>query len=90
MDIRSRFTGKKLASALGAISYAEAHEFCMDLRRGIALRTPEMTVDLIIEDELKLWAGRMAVAANQSGDATGAGQTTPKTSRSKKRRATNA
>lgn len=47
-----------LAKALGAISYAEAEEFCLDVRRRHVLAMGETPLKKIVEERLKLWAAR--------------------------------
>lgn len=49
-----------LAKALGSISYAEAEEFCLDVRRRHVLAMGETPLKKIVEERLKLWAARTA------------------------------
>ena len=51
-------TPDTIARALGAISYAEAEEFCRDVRRRSTLAMGEQTLRTIVGDRLKLWAER--------------------------------
>lgn len=47
-----------IAKALGAISYAEAEEFCLDVRRRHVLAIGKTTLNKIVEARLKMWAAR--------------------------------
>ena len=47
-----------IAKALGAISYAEAEEFCLDIRRRHVLAFGEMPLKEIVEERLKMWTAR--------------------------------
>ncbi|MCA7120918.1 MAG: ATP-binding protein [Acidibrevibacterium sp.] len=44
-----------IAKALGAISYAEAEEFCLDVRRRHVLAMGETPLRKIVEERLKMW-----------------------------------
>lgn len=45
-----------IAKALGTISYAEAEEFCRDIRRRHVLAMGERPLGKIVEERLKMWA----------------------------------
>jgi len=47
-----------IAKALGAISYAEAEEFCLDVRRRHVLAMGETPLKRIVEERLKMWSAR--------------------------------
>lgn len=47
-----------LAKMLGAISYAEAEEFCLDIRRRHVLAMGETSLKKIVEERLKMWIAR--------------------------------
>ena len=47
-----------IAKSLGKISYAEAEEFCIGIRRRVALSLGEGSVKSIVADQLKLWKAR--------------------------------
>lgn len=47
-----------IAKVLGAISYAEAEEFCLDVRRRHVLARGETSLRKIVEERLKLWTAR--------------------------------
>lgn len=51
-------TPANIAKALGAISYAEAEEFCLDVRRRHVLAIGVTPLKRIIEERLKMWAAR--------------------------------
>ena len=47
-----------VAKALGTISYAEAEEFCLDVRRRQVLSAGEKTLKSIIAQQLSLWTSK--------------------------------
>ena len=47
-----------IAKALGPISYAEAEEFCLDVRRRHVLAMGETPLKKIVEERLKMWTAR--------------------------------
>jgi SpoVK/Ycf46/Vps4 family AAA+-type ATPase len=47
-----------IAKALGAISYAEAEEFCLDVRRRHVLAMGEAPLKKIVEERLEIWGAR--------------------------------
>lgn len=47
-----------IAKALGAISYAEAEEFCLDVRPRHVLAMGELPLKRIVDARLKMWAAR--------------------------------
>ena len=47
-----------IAKALGAISYAEAEEFCLDVRRRQVLAMGKTPLKKIVEERLKMWAAK--------------------------------
>ncbi len=47
-----------LAKSLGAISYAEAEEFCLDVRRRHLLSIGETPLKKVVTDRVRLWAAR--------------------------------
>lgn len=49
-----------IAKALGAISYAEAEEFCLDVRRRHVLTMGETPLEIIVEERLKMWNAKTA------------------------------
>ena len=51
-----------IARKLGAVSYAEAEEFCRDIRRRTVLAMGEKTLKVIVAERLKLWAERSRAA----------------------------
>lgn len=50
---------KKLAKQLGPTSYAEAMEFCQNVRRRHILGLGEVEIDTALATELELWASRV-------------------------------
>ena len=49
---------ESIAESLGAISYAEAEDFCHDIRRRLALSPGESSVKAVVTEQLKLWQAR--------------------------------
>lgn len=54
-----RLSGKKLASKLGQVSYAEALDFCQNVRRRQILGLGDLDVNQALEPELELWTTRV-------------------------------
>lgn len=54
-----------IAKSLGAISYAEAEEFCLDVRRRHVLAMGELPLKKIVEERLKMWAARTSPNARE-------------------------
>ncbi len=52
-----------LANKLGSISYAEAEQFCLDIRRRFALAMGEKSARQVVVEQLAVWKERV-VAAN--------------------------
>ncbi len=52
-----------LARRLGQVSYAEAEEFCLDVRRRFALGTGGVSLKRVVAETLKLWGERRRVTA---------------------------
>ena len=57
-------TPATIARRLGAISYAEAEEFCRDVRRRSVLAMGEKTLEVIVAERLKLWRERLRVSVD--------------------------
>lgn len=51
-------TPEAIAKTLGAISYAEAEEFCRDVRRRKVLAMGEKSLKMIVAERLPFWTGR--------------------------------
>ena len=72
---------QKIASRLGPVSYAEALEFCQNVRRRHILGLGEKAIDNALEDELALWAARVwpeALNGERSNQASSAAGTAPR------------
>ena len=54
-----RMTVKKLATGLGSVSYAEALDFCQNVRRRQILGLGAISVDEALDKELELWKSRV-------------------------------
>ena len=64
-------TPATIAKRLGAVSYAEAEEFCRDVRRHVVLAMGAKTPQAVVAERLKLWRERLRASAN--GGATNGG-----------------
>ena len=64
-------TPATIARSLGAVSYAEAEEFCRDVRRRSVLAMGAKTLDVIVTERLKLW--KEQVRASAHGETTDGG-----------------
>jgi SpoVK/Ycf46/Vps4 family AAA+-type ATPase len=63
----------KIAARLGKVSYAEAFDFCQNVRRRQILGLGEMSVDEALRAELDLWASRVTpelIDAQRSDETT--------------------
>ena len=60
-----------IARKLGAVSYAEAEEFCRDVRRRTVLAMGEKPLKVIVAERLKLWEERSRASVN--GETTDGG-----------------
>ena len=58
MDQRLGRSAESIAKSLGNISYAEAEEFCHDIRRRLALAPGEGSVKAVVAEQLALWKAR--------------------------------
>jgi MoxR-like ATPase len=58
-DKRPGISGATIAKRLGAISYAEAEEFTLDVRRRDVMTMQEHPLKKTIEEQLKLWEQRI-------------------------------
>ncbi|CCW18784.1 Cell division protein FtsH [Sphingobium indicum BiD32] len=54
-----RLSVQKIAAKLGAVSYAEALDFCQSIRRRHILGLGEVGIDEALAKELELWASRV-------------------------------
>ena len=54
-----RLSVQKIAAKLGLVSYAEALDFCQNVRRRDILGLGEVGIDQAIEAELELWSSRV-------------------------------
>ena len=64
-------TPASIARRLGAVSYAEAEEFCRDVRRRSVLAMGEKTLQAIVTERLKHWRERLRASAD--GETTDGG-----------------
>ena len=58
-------TPDNIAKTLGAISYAEAEEFCRDVRRRSTLAMGEQPLKAIVAERLELWSERSRASVPQ-------------------------
>ncbi|MDW8371566.1 MAG: ATP-binding protein [Geminicoccaceae bacterium] len=71
---RPSLSPERIAQRLGAPSYAEARDFCLDVRRRVVLGLGEVGVDAALEAELRTWEARVRP---ESGDGGGTVVSTP-------------
>ena len=64
-------TPATIAKRLGAVSYAEAEEFCRDVRRRSVLAMGRKALEAIVAERLKLWRERAPASAD--GETTDGG-----------------
>jgi SpoVK/Ycf46/Vps4 family AAA+-type ATPase len=79
---------KKVAGRLGPISYAEALDFCQNVRRREILGLGEVTIDEAFDKELDLWAARVwpeAVNAERSEQTPPAADAAPRARSSRRK-----
>jgi SpoVK/Ycf46/Vps4 family AAA+-type ATPase len=69
IDDRPGITAAALANRLGAISYAEAEEFTLDIRRREILAMRERPLKEIIESQLQIWEVRAQPSRVNDGEA---------------------
>jgi len=77
-----------IASRIGPVSYAEALDFCQNVRRRHILGLGEKTIDSALHDELTLWAARVwpeGVNAKRSKQATPATDSAGRASSARRR-----
>ena len=72
LSVKSRpgLSGATIAKRLGAVSYAEAEEFALDVRRRDVLAMNERPLKQIIEEQLRLWQVRAQTKTMNSGEET--------------------
>ena len=58
MDQSLGRSAESIAKSLGNVSYAEAEEFCHDVRRCLALSPGEGSVKAVVAEQLALWKAR--------------------------------
>ncbi|MBJ2153080.1 MULTISPECIES: ATP-binding protein [Paracoccaceae] len=68
---RPRLAIRTIAGKLGAVSYAEALDFCQSVRRRQILGLGEVSVDAALKIELDLWASRVRPEALLNGQRPG-------------------
>ena len=71
------WTPATIARRLGAVSYAEAEEFCRDVRRRTVLATGEKTLAAILAERLTLWRERLRASVHSRGVRSPSGAEAP-------------
>jgi SpoVK/Ycf46/Vps4 family AAA+-type ATPase len=67
-----------IAKALGTISYAEAEEFCLDVRRRQVLSAGEKALRTIISQQLSMWSSQNRASRNtQKGEGNARASSAP-------------
>ena len=74
-------TAETIAKKLGTVCYAEAEEFCRDVRRRSVLAMGEKKLDVIVTERLKHWTARSRVSAYREASDGGVPVTTDPGSR---------
>jgi len=64
---RKFLSGSMLAKKLGAISYAEAQDFCLDVNRRLILSLNQKNLASIVVEQLKIWSERAGGPHNGKG-----------------------
>lgn len=68
-----------IVKRLGRISYAEAEQFTLDIRRRWILSMQEQALDTVIEGRLRFWRGRAQPISKNDKDTQNGGTTSPST-----------
>jgi SpoVK/Ycf46/Vps4 family AAA+-type ATPase len=55
---RAKISARALVEKIGLVSYAEAEEFCLDVRRQLALGGEKATVKSVIAELVPVWEER--------------------------------
>jgi len=64
---RPKMTASAIAGKLGSVSYAEALDFCQNIRRREILSHGELDVDSVIRQELDHWLSRVTAESIKNG-----------------------
>jgi len=56
-----------IAKKIGLISYAEAEQFCLDVKRRIVLSLGETPIKTLLTEQIKLWEARLRVSPQKEG-----------------------
>lgn len=67
-----------LAGKLGAVSYSEAEQFCLDVLRRHVLALGEESLKSILAEQLSIWASRRNVTSDLKGETVRAESSNPK------------
>jgi len=70
-----------LAKSLGRISYADAEQFCMDVRRRQVLAAGEKSLKDIVAEQLRIWTAESRAQQPRTKDTGNASSTSSSTSR---------
>ena len=60
--------GESIAKRLGAISFAEAEEFCLDVKRRHVLNSGSVSLKDTISEQLKIWADKAGNLGDMEGN----------------------
>jgi SpoVK/Ycf46/Vps4 family AAA+-type ATPase len=69
-----------IAKSLGAVSYAEAEQFCLDVRRRQVLSMGGKSLKNIVSEQLKVWTSEVRAKQSTKGRGRGGGTSTAATS----------
>jgi SpoVK/Ycf46/Vps4 family AAA+-type ATPase len=73
---RPGISAATIAKRLGQISYAEAEQFTLDVRRRIVLGLNQVGLKAVVEDQLRLWEARQQASSVSNKGAIDGGATT--------------
>lgn len=71
-----------IARRLGAVSYSEAEQFCLDVLRRHVLSLGDRPLKALLAEQLKIWTARVGAPPEVMGETSGAGTSTSQTAES--------
>ncbi len=81
LDAPIGIASSALAKSLGRISYADAEQFCMDVRRRQVLAAGEKSLKDIVAEQLRIWTAESRAQQPRTKDTGNASSTSSSTSR---------
>lgn len=71
-----------IARRLGAVSYSEAEQFCLDVLRRHVLAMGDKPLKSLLSEQLKIWAARVGAPIEPTEETSSAGTSAPQTAES--------